>query len=167
MLCGLGEGPRARRRRRDASAERMCCSGANPLVDWRACSRDVACIRGRRGAHVASISRAAQCWAACFCYLIAVPPMPSARGQPRSLISAAVCAWLAPQGIRGCICVIIRQPFRDLGTKLKVDVCRPQPIRPWVLFWTRLLWVPKRAANGVNVVAQLVSLDPAARTTPY
>ena len=96
-----------------------------------------------------------------------VPPMPSARGQPRSLISAAVCAWLAPQGIRGCICVIIRQPFRDLGTKLKVDVCRPQPIRPWVLFWTRLLWVPKRAANGVNVVAQLVSLDPAARTTPY
>ena len=130
--------------------------GANPLVVWRACSCGVACIRGRRGAHVASISRAARCWAACFCYLIAVPPMPSARGQPRSLISAAVCAWLAPQGIRGCISVIIRQLFRDLGTKLKVDVCHPKSTGQWNIFLTRLLWVPKRAADGANVVAQLV-----------
>ena len=74
VRCGLGEGPRARRRRSGAVAERMCCSGANPLVVRRACSCGVAYIRGRRGAHVASISRAARCWAACFCYFIAVRP---------------------------------------------------------------------------------------------
>ena len=86
------------------------------------------CVCGRLWASSAVEAMAAWCWAACFGYLIAVLPMQSARGQLRSLISAAVCAWLAPQGIRDCISVIIRQLFRDLGTKLKVDIGDPHPI---------------------------------------
>ena len=110
--CCVGWGRGRVRGAAAATRPRNECVVRVRILSWsRACSRGVACIRGRRGAHVASMSRAARCWAACFwlryCRVLRI----NDRGQP---VAAAVCVWQVQQGIRGSIWapVIIRFPRR-------------------------------------------------------
>ena len=122
MLCGLGEGPRARRR--DASAERLRF-GCQFFLEAAARARAIQLrLRAAMGVHRRRNNGGAML-GSLFWLPYRRATRENDRGQPRSLISAAVGAWQVPQGIRGCICVIIRQLFRGPRAQTQCESLPP------------------------------------------